>query len=79
LAETEKDITGRFKLAFVTYHKEKDRLLKNQELILRGNHKSALKYTAELQKSLEKEIKQGWFMHFPFPTSQSYKMVNWQQ
>ena len=74
LAETEKDITGRFKLAFVTYHKEKDRLLKNQELILRGNHKSALKYTAELQKSLEKEIKQGWFI--PFPLSYISELQN---
>jgi hypothetical protein len=43
---------------------KKDRLLKNQELIVRGNHKSAFKYTEELQKSLEKEIKQGWIIPF---------------
>jgi hypothetical protein len=38
---------------------DSDRRAKNRELIERGKHKSALKYTEELQKTLEKEAKQG--------------------
>jgi hypothetical protein len=42
-----------------------DRRTKNKELIDRGNHKSALKYSDELQTTLEKEVEQGWM--FPLP------------
>jgi hypothetical protein len=34
-------------------------------LIERGNHKSAIKYAAELQKTLEKEVSQGWMIPLP--------------
>jgi hypothetical protein len=42
-----------------------DRLCKYKELVERGNHKSALKYSSELSITLEKEIQQGWM--FPLP------------
>ncbi len=42
-----------------------DRLAKNKELIHRGNHKSALKYSGELRLTLEKEIAQGWIIPLP--------------
>jgi len=42
-----------------------DRLAKNKELIRRGNHKSALKYSEELRLTLEKEIAQGWIIPLP--------------
>jgi hypothetical protein len=42
-----------------------DRLAKNRELIERGNHKSAVKYTAEFQKTVEKEVSQGWMIPLP--------------
>jgi hypothetical protein len=42
-----------------------DWLAKNRELIERGNDKSAVKYTAELQKTLEKEVSQGWMIPLP--------------
>jgi hypothetical protein len=38
---------------------KEDRVAKKQELVSRGNHKSAVKYTEELQKTLEKEVAQG--------------------
>jgi len=44
---------------------EKDRLAKNKEFATRGNHKSAKIYDAELHKTIEKELKQGWM--FPLP------------
>jgi hypothetical protein len=50
-----------------------DRLAKNKELIKRGNHKSALKYTAELHKTLEKEIQEGWVVPLPYNTFLAYK------
>jgi hypothetical protein len=34
---------------------KEDRVAKKQELVSRGNHKSAVKYTEELQKTLEKD------------------------
>jgi len=42
-----------------------DRLAKNKELIHRGNHKSALKYSGELRLTLKKEIAQGWIIPLP--------------
>lgn len=39
--------------------------MKNKEMIGRGNHKSALKYTEELELSLKEEIKQGWIIPLP--------------
>jgi len=44
---------------------QKDRSAKNWELIEKGNHKSAIKYAAELQKTLEKEVSQGWMIPLP--------------
>jgi hypothetical protein len=38
---------------------------KNVELIIRGNHKSANKYRAELKETLEKEVSQGWMIPLP--------------
>jgi hypothetical protein len=52
---------------------QKDRYLKNQELILRGNHKSAIKYSEELQKTLEKEVTQGWVVPLPLDYISSLK------
>jgi hypothetical protein len=46
---------------------ETDRLAKNKEFATRGNHKSAITYDVELQKTIQKELKQGWM--FPLPLS----------
>lgn len=50
-----------------------ERLAKNQELIDRGNHKSALKYTEQLRHTLEKEIAQGWIVPLPLAYISSLK------
>ncbi len=42
-----------------------DRIAKNQEFIIRGNHKSALQYESEFLKTIESEIKQGWMIPLP--------------
>jgi hypothetical protein len=42
-----------------------ERVAKNQEFILRGNHKSAIKYESEFLKTIESEIKQGWMIPLP--------------
>jgi len=42
-----------------------DRLAKNEELIARGNHKSAKKYVSDLASTLEKEVQQGWMIPLP--------------
>jgi len=44
-----------------------ERIQKNEELILRGNHKSALKYHADLGKTLINEVSQGWMFPLPLP------------
>jgi hypothetical protein len=44
---------------------ESDRLQKNEEFIVRGNHKSANKYLAILKDTLDKEANQGWMIPVP--------------
>jgi hypothetical protein len=43
----------------------KDRIEKNNEFIMRGNHKSAVKYEEEFMKIIQSEIKQGWMIPLP--------------
>ena len=52
---------------------KEDRLAKNKELVSRGNHRSAVKYTEELQKTLENEVAQGWMMPLPLDYISSLK------
>jgi len=44
---------------------EEDRLAKNNEFILRGNHKSAKIYEEELLKTIIQEVKWGWMLPLP--------------
>jgi hypothetical protein len=53
----------------------RERLAKNQDLIARGNHKSALKYTDKLEKTLEKEIAKGWVV--PLPLNYVSSLEKW--
>jgi hypothetical protein len=50
-----------------------DRLAKNKELVSRGNHRSAVKYTEELRKTLENEVVQGWVVPLPLDYISSLK------
>jgi hypothetical protein len=52
---------------------KEDRLAKNKELVSRGNHRSAVKYTEELRKTLENEVAQGWMMPLPLDYISSLK------
>jgi hypothetical protein len=52
---------------------KEDRLAKNKELVARGNHRSAEKYTEELRKTLEIEVAQGWMVPLPLDYISSLK------
>ncbi len=49
----------------VTSIDEATQIAKNNELITRGNHASALAYSNILDASLDKEFKQGWMIPLP--------------
>jgi hypothetical protein len=51
------------------------RTAKNNELLARGNHKSATTYSDFLTGSLSKEIKQGWMIPLPVAYVQKLKNV----
>jgi hypothetical protein len=44
---------------------ESERVLKNTEFILRGSHKSTIKYEPEYEKIVQAEVKQGWMIPLP--------------
>ncbi len=44
---------------------KEDRIAKNNEFILRGNHKSAITYKAEYIKIVHAEVNQGWMIPLP--------------
>jgi len=52
---------------------ESDRLAKNEEFIMRGNHKSAKKYNSKLEKILTQELRQGWMFPLPLEYVQQLK------
>ncbi len=53
---------------------DSDRQAKNTELILRGNHKSAITHHEILVETLRKEVRQGWMV--PIPTAFIDKIQN---
>jgi hypothetical protein len=46
-----------------------DRVAKYIGFIVRGNHKSAIKYNDEYLKIIKAEISQGWMFPYPYTTS----------
>jgi len=52
---------------------ESDRLAKNEEFIMRGNHKSTKIYNSKLEKILTQELRQGWMFPLPLEYVQQLK------